>query len=204
MIEGINQVQAKPDIGLEFATGLRAFVRQDPDIILVGEIRDKETAEVAINAALTGHLVFATLHTNDAVGAITRLQNMGVEPFLIASTVILSVAQRLMRKICKNCKEEYKPSLSLLNSLDLDKEKTYWHGKGCNFCNNTGYRGRIGIFELLPISKNIADMIMEREPALRIKEVAVEEGMSTLREAAKKKVYNGISTIEELARLTLE
>ncbi|MEW6482474.1 MAG: ATPase, T2SS/T4P/T4SS family [bacterium] len=200
-MRGLNQTQAKPDIGLDFSTTLRSFLRQDPDILFVGEIRDKETAEVAINAALTGHLVFSTLHTNDSVGAITRLQNMGVEPFLIASTLILSVAQRLIRKICPECKVSYKPKQALLDFFNLPSDTPLWKGQGCKKCSQIGYKGRIGIFELLDIDPEIQELITEREPASRITELAMEKGLTTLKDASKEKVLEGITTIEEGIRV---
>ncbi|MBI4777720.1 Flp pilus assembly complex ATPase component TadA [Candidatus Desantisbacteria bacterium] len=208
MMRGINQVQARPDIGLDFTTGLRSFMRQDPDIILVGEIRDRETAEVAINAALTGHLVFATLHTNDAAGAVTRLVNMGIEPFLITSTIILSVAQRLVRKVCSVCGEAYEPSEILLKELGVTPtpgEKIFFKkGQGCGHCTRTGYRGRLGVFEVMQITDDIRDMILARESAHVIKEEAANNGMVTLEEAALRKVLEGQTTSEELIRVAFE
>lgn len=208
MMRGINQVQARPDIGLDFTTGLRAFMRQDPDIILVGEIRDRETAEVAINAALTGHLVFATLHTNDAAGAVTRLVNMGIEPFLITSTVILSVAQRLVRRICPVCAEEYEPSEVLLKELGVIPKQgekiIFKKGHGCGHCTRTGYRGRLGVFEVMQITDSIRDMILAREASHIIKEEAANQGMITLEEAALRKVLEGQTTSEELIRVAFE
>ncbi|MEW6681050.1 MAG: ATPase, T2SS/T4P/T4SS family, partial [bacterium] len=200
-MRGLNQTQAKPDIGLDFPTTLRSFLRQDPDILFVGEIRDKETAEVAINAALTGHLVFSTLHTNDSVGTITRLQNMGVEPFLIASTLILSVAQRLVRKICPECKIPHRPKESLLKFFNLPSNTPLWTGTGCKKCSNIGYKGRIAIYELLDIDHEIQDLIIEREPATKIMEIAIEKGLVTLKDSAKEKILEGITTIEEGAKI---
>jgi type IV pilus assembly protein PilB len=199
-IKGLNQVQAKPDIGLEFATGLRSFLRQDPDIIFVGEIRDRETAEVAINASLTGHLVFSTLHTNDSIGAIVRLQNMGVEPFLIASTLILSVAQRLVRKICPECKEKASPSERLLQILDIPQDTQFFRGAGCKKCLNTGYKGRIGIYELLDIDDDIQELIIGRGSAKRIREQAMKRGFISLRDSAKEKLLSGVTTTEEVIK----
>lgn len=208
VLDGINQVQVKPEIGLDFASGLRAFVRQDPDIILVGEIRDRETAEVAIQAALTGHLVFSTLHTNDAPGAVTRLVNMGVEPFLITSTVIMCVAQRLVRMICPRCKEPYKVSRQSMEDFGIKVEGkgdvTLYRGRGCNNCAGIGYKGRIGIFEVMMMDPEIEELILAREPTSVIREKAREHGMMTLREAAAKKVLDGVTTIEELLRVTFE
>ena len=209
VLEGINQVQARPDIGLTFASGLRSFLRQDPDIIMVGEIRDTETAEIAINAALTGHLVFSTLHTNDAPGAVTRLNNMGIEPFLTSSTVIMVIAQRLVRVICKECKEEYQVSFDFISSLGVTKEQvkgeekvTLYRGTGCDHCNSTGYRGRLACFEVMEINDRLRDLILERASTHMIKKAACEEGMITLREAAIKKLLAGITTVEEVMRVT--
>ncbi|MEW6608229.1 MAG: ATPase, T2SS/T4P/T4SS family [bacterium] len=208
VLRGINQVQVKPEIGLDFSDGLRSFMRQDPDIILVGEVRDRETSEVAINAALTGHLVFSTLHTNDAPGAITRLLNMGIEPFLITSTVILSLSQRLVRVICPNCKEAYDPSPALLKEIGIhpdegEKIKLY-HGIGCKKCSHTGYKGRIGVFEVMELNDEIRELILARESVHIIKEAAKRSGLITLREATIKKVLAGITTIEELIRVAFE
>lgn len=210
VLEGINQVQARPEIGLTFAAGLRSFLRQDPNIIMVGEIRDTETAEIAINAALTGHLVFSTLHTNDAAGAITRLNNMGIEPFLTASTITLIVAQRLVRVICKECKEMYPVPFDFLANLGVKPEEVNYakeiylsRGKGCEYCSNTGYRGRLGIYELLEVNDEIRELTLERASAHLLKQAARKAGMMTLREAALRKVLNGITTVEEMMRVTL-
>lgn len=202
-IRGLNQTQARPEIGLDFPTTLRAFLRQDPDILFVGEIRDKETAEVAINAALTGHLVFSTLHTNDAVGTIIRLQNMGVEPFLIASTLILSVAQRLVRKICPECRVPYKPKESLLKFFNISPSITFFKGSGCKKCHNIGYKGRIAVYELLDITPEIGDLITEREPANKILELAMKNGFVTLKDAVVEKILEGITTPEEGAKVLM-
>lgn len=210
VLEGINQVQARPDIGLTFSAGLRSFLRQDPDIIMVGEIRDTETAEIAINAALTGHLVFSTLHTNDASGAMTRLNNMGVEPFLTASTVLIVIAQRLVRVICKNCKESYLVPFDFLANLGVKPEQINYakeiylsRGKGCENCGNTGYRGRLGIYELLEMNDEIRELVLERVSTHLIKQAARKSGMMTLRESALRKVLNGITTVEEMLRVTM-
>jgi len=209
VLQGINQVQAKPDIGLTFATGLRAFLRQDPDIIMVGEIRDTETAEIAINAALTGHLVFSTLHTNDAPGAMTRLNNMGIEPFLTTSTVIMVVAQRLVRVICKHCKEPYEVPADFLSSIGVKDEEikgkkkvTLYRGKGCDNCSNTGYRGRTACFEVMEVRDEIKELVLNRESTHIIKAKARETGMVTLREAAIRKLLAGVTTVEEVMRVT--
>jgi type IV pilus assembly protein PilB len=209
VLQGINQVQARADIGLTFAAGLRSFLRQDPDIIMVGEIRDTETAEIAINAALTGHLVFSTLHTNDAPGAVTRLNNMGIEPFLTTSTVIMVVAQRLIRVICKHCKEPYEVPTDFLSSIGVGEQEmkgkkkvTLYRGKGCDNCSNTGYRGRIACFEVMEINDDVRELVLNRESTHLIKSKARESGMVTLREAAIKKLLTGVTTVEEVMRVT--
>jgi len=208
LLPGVNQVQVRPEIGLDFVDALRHFLRQDPDIIMVGEIRDRESAEVAINAALTGHLVFSTLHTNDAAGTITRLLNMGIEPFLISSSILLSIAQRLVRKICPDCKESYEASTQTLCSVGIkvegNKKFPLYRGKGCDKCNNIGYKGRVGIYEVMIINDEIRQLILMREPAHIIKEKAEEMGMITLREAALRKVVRGLTTLEEMLRLSFE
>lgn len=208
LLPGINQVQVRSDIGLDFVDGLRSFLRQDPDIIMVGEIRDREAAEVAINAALTGHLVLSTLHTNDAAGAVTRLLNMGIEPFLISSTILLSIAQRLVRKICPECKESYEASTQTLRSVGIkiegEKKFSLYRGRGCDKCNNIGYKGRTGIYEVMVINDFIRQLILDREPAHIIKEEAEKMGMITLKEAALRKTIRGIITLEEMLRLTFE
>jgi len=208
LLPNISQVQVRREIGLDFVDGLRYFLRQDPDIIMVGEIRDRETAEVAINAALTGHLVFTTLHTNDAAGAITRLLNMGIEPFLIASTVLLSIAQRLVRKICPECKESYEASSQTLRSVGIrvegDKKFLLYRGRGCDKCGNIGYKGRTGVYELMIINEDIRQLILMRESAQTIKQKAEEMGMISLKEAALRKVIRGVITLEEMLRLTFE
>lgn len=205
---GINQVHIREDIGLTFASALRAFLRQDPDIILVGEIRDFETAEIAIKAALTGHLVLSTLHTNDAPSTIARLINMGIEPIMVSSSVILIVAQRLARKICENCKEEEQISETTLIkagfSPDVVKDVRCYIGKGCPACNNTGYKGRIAVHEVMPIKDELKEMILQGAPATEIKKEAIRLGMSTLRQSGLKKVMDGITTIEEVLRVTFE
>ncbi len=203
-INGIIQVPIKPKIGLTFATSLRHILRQDPNIIMVGEIRDPETAQIAIQASLTGHLVFSTLHTNDAPGAITRLIDMGIEPFLITSTLEAVVAQRLARKICQNCKEEYTPEPEILGDLgvssDIVKTKKFYRGLGCSRCNNSGYKGRVGIFELLVMNDKLRSLIIEKAHTAVIKKAAVESGMKTLLDDGLLKIYNGVTTIEEVLR----
>lgn len=203
-IANISQSQINPKAGLTFASGLRAIMRQDPDIILVGEMRDAETVDVAIRAALTGHLVFSTLHTNDAVGAIPRLLDMGVDPSLMASSFLAVVGQRLARKICPNCKEVAIPDNSLLQLVGLDRERkehTFYHGKGCSRCFHTGYRGRIGLFEILEISKAIAEMISQRSSSQAILQKAREEGMTTMMEDGVQKAILGVTTLGEVIRV---
>jgi type IV pilus assembly protein PilB len=210
-IAGVNQVQVNPQAGLTFSSALRSFLRQDPDIIMVGEIRDKETAELAVQAALTGHLVFSTLHTNDASGAAPRMIDMGTEPFLLVSSLSCIVGQRVLRKICPSCREEYAPPpqvtediKSALGSL-LDKEKaeklTLFKGKGCPECNNTGYLGRVGIFEVLTISDKVTKLILEKQSSGQIQKIAVEEGMITMMQDGYQKAVEGITTIEEVLRV---
>ncbi len=208
VIYGINQVNVNEKAGLTFAAALRAFLRQDPDIIMVGEIRDKETIEIAINAALTGHLVFATLHTNDAPSAVTRLINMGVEPFLIASTLTIVISQKLLRKVCKYCRQQYKLSLQQLIPLGVTPEMVknaqeviLYKGVGCERCQG-GYKGRVGIFEVLECNDKIKELILKKATHFEIKQAARKSGMITLREAALKKLLLGITTIEEVLKNT--
>jgi general secretion pathway protein E len=205
-LHGVNQIQVKPQIGLTFANGLRSIVRQDPDIIMVGEIRDAETAEIAIQAALTGHLVFSTLHTNDAPGAITRLLEMGVEDYLLASSLLGVLAQRLVRVICPACKERYLPEEQVLAEIGLtgDRGKPFFRGRGCEACAQTGYRGRVGIFEWLPMGEEVRKITLQRADAGAIRERAVALGMRTLREDGWQKVRQGHTTIEEVVRVTKE
>ncbi len=204
-LKGINQVQAKPKIGLTFAAGLRSFLRQDPDIMLVGEIRDKETAEIAVQAALTGHLVLSTLHTNDAPSSVIRLIDMGIEPFLISSSVIGVLAQRLVRKICLKCKKETASTpdiIKILEEYEIDVNKiTLYKGEGCSHCKDTGYKGRIAIFELMIITDNIRDLITRNVNTGKLREAAIKEGMCQLKEDGLKKVYEGITTINEVLRV---
>ena len=205
-IAGIVQVGIKSKIGLTFASCLRSILRQDPDIVLVGEIRDVETAQISMQASLTGHLVFSTLHTNDAPGAITRLADMGIEPFLITSTLEAILAQRLVRTICKDCRESYIPDESLLKELGVTPRdiegKSFYYGKGCERCNNTGYKGRAAIAELLVMEDSIMPLIIERAPTADIRKRAQESGMRTLREDGLLKIYDGITTIEEVLKET--
>jgi type IV pilus assembly protein PilB len=204
--QGMNQVQVKEEIGLTFASSLRAFLRQSPDIILVGEIRDFETAEIAVKAALTGHLVLSTLHTNDAPSSISRLLNMGIEPFLVSASVILIAAQRLARKICQSCKEEEKFPVSTLVQLGFPEEEaksvTCYKGKGCSACNNSGYKGRIALYEVMPVGSDIKEMVLEGASADELKKTAIRLGMKTLRMSGLSKVKEGITSIEEVLRVT--
>jgi len=205
-LEGITQIQVNPDIKFTFASGLRSILRQTPDIILIGEIRDYETADIAIKASLTGQLLLSTLHTNNACGAITRLIDMGVEPFLVASSVAAVAAQRLCRTICQNCKEPYEVTPSVLKRLNMtpDKDTIFYHGKGCKKCNNSGYYGRMGTLEILLIDEEIRDMIIKRKSSDEIQEYAVSKGMKILRDNALRKCFMGLTTIEEVLRITTE
>ncbi|NMA46027.1 MAG: type II/IV secretion system protein [Lentisphaerae bacterium] len=206
-IDGIIQVPVREQVGMTFAAALRAFLRQDPDRIMVGEIRDVETASMAIQASLTGHLVLSTLHTNDAAGAVTRLIDMGIEPFLISSTVNGVLAQRLLRRICLDCREEYIPSDNELKMLGLPREeldnRPFYRGVGCAKCNNSGYKKRVGIFELLIISEAIQQLINNREPSQAIRDQAIAEGMITLRRDGINQVLNGITTAKEVMQYTV-
>src|SRR5476649_312928 len=205
-IEGIQQVPINEAIGLSFARALRAFLRQDPDRIMVGETRDLETAQIAIQASLTGHLVFTTLHTNDAPGAVARLIDMGVEPFLIASSLEGVLGQRLVRKICTGCKTPYEPSEAILRQIGLSVhdlgDKNFYYGTGCDQCNQTGYKGRKGIYELLDISEPIRELIAQRAPSVVIRQKAIEMGMTTLRSDGLRSIFEGETTIEEVLKYT--
>jgi type IV pilus assembly protein PilB len=206
-LPGINQVQMKEQIGLNFASALRAFLRQDPNIILVGEIRDFETAEIAVKAALTGHLVLSTLHTNDAPSTISRLMNMGIEPFLVATSVNLICAQRLVRRVCNQCKEPLQIQPQALSEAGYSAEEaaktTVYHGKGCATCNNTGYKGRVGLYEVMEISDDLRELILVGASALELKKKALEMGMITLRRSGLLKVAAGLTTMEEVLRETV-
>ncbi len=206
-IDGLIQVPVNPDIEVTFANVLRAILRHDPDVILVGEIRDYETAEIAIQSALTGHLVFSTLHTNDAPTAITRLRDMGVQPFLITATLEAILAQRLVRKICTECRTEFEPSDELLMELQLPIEQarqySFYYGKGCARCNNSGYKGRTGIYELLEINDDVRDMITSDASVDDIRNFARTQGMTTLRESGLKLIFDGVTTIDEVVRETV-
>ncbi|BCW92821.1 MAG: type IV-A pilus assembly ATPase PilB [Thermoanaerobaculum sp.] len=206
-LPGVNQVQMKESIGLNFAAALRAFLRQDPNIILVGEIRDFETAEIAIKAALTGHLVLSTLHTNDAPSTISRLMNMGIEPFLVATSVNVIAAQRLVRRICSNCKEEVEVPIQGLLSVGFSEAEAHslkvYRGRGCDRCGNTGYKGRVGLFEVMEITEDIRELILSGATVVELRRKAIEEGMITLRQSGLHKIREGITTIEEVVRETV-
>ena len=206
-VKGVTQIQVQPRIGLTFAQGLRSMLRHDPDIMMVGEVRDFETAEITIRVALTGHLVFSTLHTNDAAGGITRLLDMGIEPYLVASSVECFVAQRLVRLICPACKTKIKPSKEILRELGVEGIKDvskliFYEGKGCDECKHTGYKGRTAIYELLIVDSEIRNLIMARKSADVIKEKAVELGMRTLRQDGWEKIKAGTTTPAEVLRVT--
>ena len=203
---GVNQVAVRPDIGLDFASALRSILRQDPDIVMVGEIRDNETADIAVKAALTGHQVLSTLHTNDAAGAIARLDDMGIEPFLISSSVIMTCAQRLMRRVCLNCREEFVPEPEMFERLGMEPAEgaIFYHGIGCDRCKGRGYSGRAAIIEALPVSDTIRRLIIKRASAAVIKNQAISEGMKTLRMVGIDKAMEGITTLEEVWRVTAE
>ena len=203
MMEGINQVNVNTKAGLTFASGLRSILRQDPDIIMIGEIRDNETAEIAVRSAITGHLVLSTIHTNDAPSTIIRLMDMDIEPFLIATSLSGIVAQRLVRRICPNCGYEYEASAYEKRILGVNENETLTikRGKGCTYCNNTGYRGRMGVHEILEVTKNIRDLIMARASSDELRKVSIDEGMRTLRESCALAVINGMTTVDELVKI---
>jgi general secretion pathway protein E len=208
-LHGVGQIQVNPKIELTFANGLRSILRQDPDVIMVGEIRDLETAEISIQAALTGHLVFSTLHTNDSFGAMTRLLDMGIEPFLVSSSVVGVMAQRLVRRVCGSCREAYMPTREELEELSISPQlmmgkQVYKQGPGCNDCKRTGYRGRTGIHELLVVDDEIRTLVMKSADASSIRRAATARGMTTLREDGAEKVLAGTTTIEEILRVTQE
>ncbi len=206
-IDGLVQTQIKTEVGLTFARALRSFLRQDPDVILVGEIRDLETAQISVQAALTGHLVFTTLHTNDAPSAIARLLDLGLEAFLVTATLEAVIAQRLVRRICAYCKEEYKPTEDQIMQLGLrpeDVEDTTFHfGKGCDYCNGTGYRSRLGLYEIMAMTDELRDLIMDSASTAVLRRAAVKNGMRTLRESGLKAIYEGITTLDEIVKETI-
>ncbi|MDR1990086.1 MAG: Flp pilus assembly complex ATPase component TadA, partial [Acidobacteriaceae bacterium] len=207
-LAGINQVQVRDSIGLDFATALRSFLRQDPNIILVGEIRDRETAEIAVKAALTGHLVLSTLHTNDAPSTIVRLMNMGIEPFLVASSVHLICAQRLVRRICTHCKTPHPQAPSALAQAgfapDVAKVVVPMTGRGCERCHHTGYRGRVGLYEVMAVTDTLRELILAGASGAELRRTAIDEGMITLRQSGLRKVQDGVTTIEEVVRETVK
>jgi len=203
-LPGINQVAVNEKIGLSFATALRAFLRQDPDVIMVGEIRDLETAEIAIKAALTGHLVFSTLHTNDASSSVSRMVNMGVEPFLVAASLNMIVAQRLVRRICASCKETYEPTPELRKAIGIaDPNALFSRGAGCDICGDRGYKGRVALYEILVNSDRLRDQIIANVPPTHLKREAIQLGMSTLRMSGVRKIRDGVTTIEEVLSATV-
>ena len=207
-LEGINQVQMHENIGLTFASALRSFLRQDPDVILVGEIRDFETAEIGIKAALTGHLVLSTLHTNDAPSTVNRLLNMGIEPFLVTSSVNLILAQRLARKICSKCKEPLKEIPAKLleklgSSAEEYKDAKLYKGKGCEACGDTGYKGRIALYEVMPMAEPLKELVLQGSSAIEIKKEAINLGMQSLRQNGIIKMLDGVITLEEVLKTTV-
>ena len=205
-LPGVNQCEVKAKIGMTFGRIIRAMLRQNPNILLVGEIRDKETAETAIQASLTGHLVFSTLHTNDAPSAVTRLVDIGIQPFLVASSVMAIMAQRLVRKTCPKCRQRFEPPAHILAGLglkpDLAKKANFMKGKGCGNCNKTGYRGRMGIYELLSMTNNIREMTFKGDSTQNIRKMARKQGMRTLYEDGMIKAMKGLTTLEEVLRIT--
>jgi type IV pilus assembly protein PilB len=206
-MEGIIQCPINHEIGLTFASALRSILRQDPDIILVGEVRDLETAQIAVQASLTGHMVFSTLHTNDAPSTITRLRDMGVEPYLITATVEGIMAQRLVRRICEDCRTEFEPSPDMLLELNLRTKdvqgKKFYYGRGCDRCNNTGHRGRMGLFELILMNDELRDMVSAGVSTDQLRITAKKMGMTTLRESGLRALFRGATTIEEVVRETV-
>jgi type II secretory ATPase GspE/PulE/Tfp pilus assembly ATPase PilB-like protein len=204
-VDGITQIQVKPDIGLDFASGLRSLLRQSPDVIMIGEIRDSETADIAIKASLTGQLVLSTLHTNDAISSITRLIDMGVEPFLVASSLVMLCAQRLARKMCVHCRKPVEIPQSYLKDIGFSEKCTFFEAHGCKYCNNTGFYGRIAILEAILIDDNIREMIIKKTSIDEIKRYAVEKcGMRMLRDDAFLKVKQELTTLNEAIRITTE
>ncbi len=206
-IDGLCQVQIRSEVGMTFARALRSFLRQDPDIILVGEVRDLETAQISVQAALTGHLVFTTLHTNDAPSSIARLLDLGLEPFLVTATLEAIVAQRLVRRICTSCKTEFSPSEEMLMELGLSPEdvgdRVFYYGRGCDYCNNTGYRGRVGLYEIMVMDDHLRELVMRHASSALLRQESVKRGMRTLRESGLLAIYDGITTIEEVVKETI-
>ncbi|MCK5270872.1 MAG: type II/IV secretion system protein, partial [Sedimentisphaerales bacterium] len=206
-IDGIIQVQIRSEIGLTFSRCLRSILRQDPDIILVGEVRDLETAQIAVQASLTGHLVFSTLHTNDAPSSVARLLDLGLEPFLITATMEGIVGQRLVRKVCNNCRTAFQPTEEALMELELMPEqvagKQFYYGKGCDYCNNTGYKGRMGLYEIMELDDDLREAIMQRASTNILREKALKKGMSALRESGISAIFEGLTTLEEVVKETV-
>ena len=206
-IDGLVQIQVNTEVGLTFAAALRSFLRQDPDIILVGETRDLETAQIAVQASLTGHLVFTTLHTNDAPSSIARLLDLGLEPFLVTATIEGIVAQRLVRKVCQRCKETYTPTEEQLMQLDLTPQdiegRQFYRGRGCDYCNQSGYRGRQAIYEIMVLDDEIRELIMQNASTQILRAEARKRGMRTLRQSGLLAIYDGITTMDEVVRETL-
>jgi type II secretory ATPase GspE/PulE/Tfp pilus assembly ATPase PilB-like protein len=202
----VNQGQVNPTAGLSFATGLRSILRQDPDIIMVGEIRDLETAQLAVQAALTGHLVFSSLHTNDAPSTATRLVDMGLEPYLVASTLVCAIGQRLVRLLCPRCREPYQATQEEKTAFGLDpsKEYTFYQPNGCKYCSKMGYLGRTGLFELMTLDENIRRLIVEKKPTSFIRQTAITQGMKTLRQVGLAKVLSGLTSVPEILRVTVD
>jgi len=206
-LDGVNQVQVFEDIGLTFSSTLRSILRQDPDVLLIGEIRDGETADIAVKFSLTGHLVFSTVHANDAPGTITRLLDIGIAPFLVGSCLNLVMAQRLVRRICTNCKEEYEPSKEELTLVGLEPGKVdgpLYKGKGCAECRNTGYKGRLAIFEMIPMARDLRKLVFDNANEDEIRQTALDNGMTTLRDAGLERVLDGTTSVEEVLRSTVE
>ena len=206
-LDGVNQVQVFEDIGLTFGSTLRSILRQDPDVLLIGEIRDGETADIAVKFALTGHLVFSTVHANDAPGTITRLLDIGIAPFLVGSCLNLVMAQRLVRRICKNCKNEYAPTNEELALVGLDSSKVsgpLFKGEGCAECRNTGYKGRLAIFEMIPMARDLRKLVFDNANEDEIRTASLNNGMTTLREAGLARVLDGTTSIQEILRSTVE
>jgi len=206
-IDGIVQIPINDEIGVTYERVLRTILRQDPDIILIGEIRDRETARIAVEASLTGHLVFSTLHTNDAPSTITRMVDIGVEPFLLTATLETVVAQRLVRKVCNDCKQFYEPDEKVLNELNLEADeivgKKFAYGKGCEACNYSGYKGRLAIYEIMPVSERIKHLVLSEASTQTIRETALEEGMRSLRDSGLLAIYDGVTSVEEVIRETM-
>ncbi|MCL2330426.1 MAG: Flp pilus assembly complex ATPase component TadA, partial [Phycisphaerae bacterium] len=206
-IDGLIQCQVNTDAGLTFARLLRSFLRQDPDVILVGEIRDLETAQIAVQASLTGHLVFTTLHTNDAPSAIARLVDLGIEPFLLTATLEAIVAQRLVRRICNTCREEFYPTEEMLMELGLRPEdvegKSFSYGKGCDVCSNTGYKGRLGLFEIMVMNEDLRELVTQNASTNILRNMAIKNGMRLLRDSGLMGIYEGVTTIEEIVKETV-